>query len=336
MRWKQGRMFRPAFPYHGGISMRESNTSNPSNTEEAKSANIGRISDTVRRNRHYHCLEYDHFRDGEIFLIACGMERCDPGVHYGPDLRDGYHLHMVLSGTGTLYAGNQAFRPRFGQFFLLKDQEVAEYVADASDPWEYCWVTYNGTEAKRLSDQIGFAGNVYCLESKMEPKLFYELVLRMYEKPEMSDAGDLYRRGILLEFLALAMESVNGKTYRRPCQADSAAKLYVDRAVQFIHYNYATIRVGDIVKYIGFTRSYFTSLFKRYTGQSPQEYLMQYRLKIACQQLRETALPVQEIAAHIGYENQMTFSKMFKSAFGMSPTEYRRRGGEIQAGGILL
>ncbi|MBQ9492740.1 MAG: AraC family transcriptional regulator [Oscillibacter sp.] len=290
--------------------------------------------DTAERNRHYHCLEYDYDRSGDIFLIACGAERCDPGVRYGPDVREGYHLHMVLSGTGTLYAGNRTFRPRFGQLFLLKNQEVAEYVADASDPWRYCWVTYNGREAGRLSDEIGFTDGVYCLESEAEPKLFYEMVLRMYERPEMNYISDLYRCGILLEFLSLAMESVRGnaKRIRRP---ESPAKAYVDRAIQFIHYNYATIRVGDIVNYVGFTRSYFTSLFKKWTGQSPQEYLMQYRLKIACQQLTRTALPVQEIAAQVGYDNQMTFSKMFRNAYGISPTEYRQRGGTAVQEAIL-
>ena len=53
--------------------------------------------DTAKRNRHYHCLEYDYDRREEIFLIACGAERCEPGVRYGPDVREGYHLHMVLS-----------------------------------------------------------------------------------------------------------------------------------------------------------------------------------------------------------------------------------------------
>ena len=212
------------------------------------------------------------------------------------------------------------------QFFLLKDHETVEYAADVSDPWEYCWVTYNGTEARRLSEKIGFTDGVYCLQSEAEPKLFYEMVLRMYERPEMNDTSDLYRCGILLEFLALAMESAGGKA-RRVRRPDSPAKVYVDRAIQFIHYNYATIRVNDVADYLGLTRSYFTNLFKKWAGQSPQEYLMQYRLKIACRQLAETALPVQEIAAHVGYENQMTFSKMFRKAYGISPTEYRQRGG---------
>ncbi|MBQ9617243.1 MAG: AraC family transcriptional regulator [Oscillibacter sp.] len=286
--------------------------------------------DTAKRNRHYHCLEYDRDRDGELFLISCGTERCDSGVRYGPDLRYGYHLHMVLSGKGVLRAGGRVFSPRFGQFFLLKDRETAEYVADADDPWAYCWVTYNGTEAKRLSEEIGFTEGVYCLESDAEPKAFYEMVLRMYEKPEMNYTADLYRRGVLLEFLSLAMESANGKTSKHLHRPDSPAKVYVDRAVQFIQYNYATIRVSDIVDYIGFTRSYFTNMFRKWTGQSPQEYLMQYRLKMACRQLTETTLPVQTIAAQVGYENQMTFSKVFKSAYGISPTEYRQRGGRNQ------
>ena len=286
---------------------------------------MGNSRDTVKRNKHYHCLEYDHQQPGDLYLIACGMERCDPGVRYGPDVRDGFHLHMVLSGRGTLRAGGREFHPRFGQFFVLKDGETAEYTADAADPWEYCWVTCGGPEARRLTEEIGFTKGVYCLDAETEPRAFYELVARMYGCPGMDAVSALRRRGILLECLALAMEAVQSRAARRPKRPEYPSKVYVERAVQFIRYNYATIQVQDIVKYIGFTRSYFTTLFKRETGQSPREYLLQYRLKRARDLLADTDLPVQEIAAQVGYENQMTFSRMFHNACGTSPTEYRKQ-----------
>ncbi len=283
--------------------------------------------DTARRNRHYRCLEYDHDQTGDICLIACGIDQCDPGVVYGPDLRDSYHLHVVLSGTGTLYAGGKTVRPHFGQMFLIKHNEVARYVADEEDPWSYCWVTYNGTEAKRLSEEIGFTEGVYCLNSSVEAKDFYELILRMHEKPEMNYINDLRRRGILLEFLALALEATETRKRKRERQNEYAPEVYVQRAVSFIHHNYASIRVSDIVEYIGFTRSYFTTIFKKQTGVSPQEYLMQHRLSQSRRLLLASDKPVQEIAAQIGYENPLNFSRAFKNAFGISPTEYRRKGG---------
>ena len=56
-----------------------------------------KAKDTVKRNVHYRCLEYDHDQEGDICLVACGMERCDPGINFGPEVRDCYHLHVVLS-----------------------------------------------------------------------------------------------------------------------------------------------------------------------------------------------------------------------------------------------
>ncbi|MBR2654242.1 MAG: AraC family ligand binding domain-containing protein, partial [Lachnospiraceae bacterium] len=82
-----------------------------------------KAKDTVKRNVHYRCLEYDHDQEGDICLVACGMERCDPGINFGPEVRDCYHLHVVLSGTGVLLAGGKEFHPHFGQMFLLKDNE---------------------------------------------------------------------------------------------------------------------------------------------------------------------------------------------------------------------
>jgi AraC family transcriptional regulator of arabinose operon len=285
--------------------------------------------DTAERNKYYHCLEYDHDQSSDLYLVACGMEQCDPGVNYGPDLRDCYHLHVILSGTGTLCVGGQTLHPHFGQLFLLKDQEVAQYTADPHDPWSYCWVTYNGTAAKQLSEDIGFTEGVYCLDSAIEAKDFFELIVRMHEKPEMNYINDLRRRGILMEFLALALEATETRTRKLERRYEYAPEVYVQRAIDFIHYNYATIRVSDIVAYIGFTRSYFTTIFKKRTGVSPQEYLMQYRLKQSCQLLLTSELPIGEIAAQTGYDNPLNFSRSFKNAYGISPSEYRQKGGNV-------
>ena len=283
--------------------------------------------DTVKRNKHYHNLEYPHEQEGDIYLIACGMERCDPGVTYGPEVRDGYHIHAVLSGTGTLCVNGREYHPHFGQLFILKHNEEVKYTADLKDPWEYCWVTYNGSKAKNLTEDIGFTDGVYCLDSTVDVHEFYQLIVRMHERPEMNYINDLRRRGMLLEFLATALEATETKEGRTNRIYEYEPKVYVDQAVDFIHYNYATITVADIIRYVGFSRSYFTTLFKKQIGSSPQEYLLQYRIKIAQELLLTTDQPIQSIAQKVGYENQMTFSRTFKNIVGVSPLKYRETGG---------
>lgn len=283
--------------------------------------------DTAKRNKHYRCLEYDHDQKGDICLIACGKERCDPGVDFGPEVRDCYHLHVILSGSGTLYAGGKVFHPHFGQMFLLKDGEEVRYTADLENPWRYCWVTYNGTEALKISEEIGFTEGVYVLDTTADPRDFFEFVNRMHEKPEMNHINDLRRRGILLEFLAHAMESSEVRLQRRTVKKEYSTEVYIQRAISFMDMNYATITVSDVVAYIGFTRCYFTTLFRRHTGVSLQEYLIQCRFRNSCRLLLETDMPIQQIAEQVGYDDTAAFSKAFKKTYRVSPSEYRAAGG---------
>lgn len=291
------------------------------------------FKDTVKRNKYYHNLEYDHHQEGDICLVACGMERVDPSVTYGPDLRECYHLHAVLSGKGTLKVNGKVFSPHFGQLFILKDNEVVEYTSDAVDPWEYCWVTFNGTRAEQLVQEIGFTDGVYCLDSSIETKEFYKLILRMHEKPEMNYTNDLRRRGILLEFIALALDAT-AEVINRPVHKNTEdISLYIDKAIEFIHYNYETITVTDVFEFVGFSRSYFSNIFRKQVGISLQQYLIQYRMKVACKQLLESNLSINEISARVGYENQLTFSKAFHKMMNCSPSEYRKKATELADSG---
>jgi AraC family transcriptional regulator of arabinose operon len=282
------------------------------------------VQDTVKRNRHYRCIEYDHEQEGDICLVGCGMDRVDAGVSYGPEKRDCYHLHVILSGAGTLYAGGNEYHPHFGQMFLLKHDEVVQYVADSETPWEYCWVTYNGTDAKHLSEEIGFTDGVYCLDSAVDAHEFFALVNRMHENLEMNYINDLRRRGILFEFLALAMEAtgIRKKKYER--KNEYSMEVYVKQAQEFIHQNYRTIHVSDVVEYVGFSRSYFSEWFHKIVGVSPQEYLVQYRLKEGCRLLTTTDMKIQDIAEKIGYADGLDFSRSFSKVYGMSPKQYRK------------
>jgi AraC-like DNA-binding protein len=59
---------------------------------------------------------------------------------------------------------------------------------------------------------------------------------------------------------------------------------------------------------------------------------MERKLSYACKLLLETDAQIQDIARRIGYDNLLTFSKIFKGRYGVSPKNYRlqNRSGKEQ------
>lgn len=277
--------------------------------------------------KRYRCLEYRQKQTEDLYLTLCGVEKCAPGTSFHAHTRSGYHLHVILSGKGTLTIRGKVQTLHFGQMFMTKPGEECWYGPDDDDPWTYCWMTFDGNNARSYAENCGFKDGINWQDCYVEHQEFYLLVQRILERPELNLANDLLRLGILLEYLSLAVESNYKSAEVVRHHHEYAPDVYVNHALDFIRYNYATIKVNDVAKYIGINRSYLTNIFKKKMGVSPQEYLLQFRLNRGCQLLLETRLSIQEIAQKIGYENPLTFSKMFKSVYGVSPRNYRMRGG---------
>lgn len=280
----------------------------------------------------YRCLDYYDRQTESIYLCSCGLEKCTPDkvVHYLPG-RPYYHLHVILSGKGSLTVAGQTQNLHFGQMFLTRPDEECTYRPDPEDPWTYCWMSFDGAKAAYYVESAGFKSGVYWQDCYVDHQEFNTLVQKVLSRPELTLANDLLRLGALLAYLSLAIESNYKSQQVVRHRHEYAPDVYVNHALDYIRKHYDSIKVTDVARYIGINRSYLTNIFKKKMGVSPQEYLLQYRLDKGCKLLLETRLSIQEVAQRIGYDNPLTFSKMFKSVYGVSPRKFRLQGGESAA-----
>lgn len=72
----------------------------------------------------------------------------------------------------------------------------------------------------------------------------------------------------------------------------------------------------------------FSRKFRKAYGVSPKEYLTSLRMNKAKEMLRTTNFEIKEIAASVGYRDQLYFSRLFSKKEGLSPSEYRMSGAQ--------
>jgi AraC-like DNA-binding protein len=93
-----------------------------------------------------------------------------------------------------------------------------------------------------------------------------------------------------------------------------------------------------LAKRAGMSRSKFAARFKATTGTSPIDYLIRWRMLLACERLILGIDSVAAISASLGYESESAFSTAFKRVIGCAPRSYGRRAcaRTRQEGTVLL
>ncbi|MGD6873328.1 helix-turn-helix domain-containing protein [Sutcliffiella horikoshii] len=85
------------------------------------------------------------------------------------------------------------------------------------------------------------------------------------------------------------------------------------------------ITLDMLAESAGMTPSYFSKKFKEQLGVSPIQYLLEIRMKVARDLLKEQEQNVKQISQKIGFQDEFYFSRKFKSYYGVSPRLYRKK-----------
>ena len=263
----------------------------------------------------------------DLGMYQYGYEQCEPGHSFGPATRNHYLFHYIISGTGTLMADNakgetQTYSIKSGQGFLIFPGQITTYIADQNLPWEYVWIEFDGLRVKEAIDLTELSVNtpVYHSHSKdLREQLMNEMLYIVHHAKESPFhlIGHLY---LFLDYLTQSAKST------KLVQSNKMSDYYIKEAINYIEQNFQNnITIEDIAAVCGINRSYFGKIFRNSIGRSPQEFLMNYRMVKATELLKLTSLSIAEIGSAVGYENQLHFSRAFKTIYGVSPREWRNQ-----------
>lgn len=179
---------------------------------------------------------------------------------------------------------------------------------------------------------------------------FQERTLQQYHVDIMELISALYRFAANQEIAAKAFPENMKTLYARLLDMDSDAlrkwltdtsllfhgelldarnqstRSFVTKAKEYVHNHYTDeeLSLDGVCRELGVSNSYFSTIFKKKTGNSFIGYLTDYRMNQASRLLIETNDKSYIIARKVGYLDPNYFSYVFKRRFGVSPSRYRK------------
>lgn len=105
----------------------------------------------------------------------------------------------------------------------------------------------------------------------------------------------------------------------------------LDRLFEYVEYHFSEdISLEQAADVAGYSKFYFTRIFKECTGQTFMEYLRSIRISEAEKLLLDNQIPIGTIAFQSGFSSLTTFNRIFRQMKGCAPSEYRNYYAHMQ------
>jgi len=144
---------------------------------------------------------------------------------------------------------------------------------------------------------------------------------RLYK--EYDTAGDTQ----FLRIQILILQLFEYMICHRNCaalQKDDGGKQNIQKSVEYIRKHFGEeISLSLLAKVAGYSIYHYTRVFKHCTGMSPIHFLNNYRLNCAKHMILTENIPLSQIADTCGFHQYAYFFRLFKAAYGCSPTQFR-------------
>lgn len=248
-----------------------------------------------------------------------------------------YEIYYLVSGTRKFFIENEIYNISKGTLVLI-NKNVMHQTSYSSDMLnERTYILFDDKHIAHLIEKYGREEIDECFEQKIFP---IPIQRREYVEGVIAQLYNEYKNRD--EFSEKLMECYLNELmiflirYKRHISNDDISVLNgaislsgsdesIQTAAKYITDNYSKNLTLPMVAYkVNMSSTYFSKKFKEVTGFGFKEYLLNVRIKKACELLLETRLSITEIAYKVGFNDSNYFGDVFKKSRGISPLKYRK------------
>lgn len=226
-------------------------------------------------------------------------------------------LYYITEGQCSITINGCTFTANPGQVFLLPKGSTQSYhLTPPENRLVKYWIHFSAT--CHDMDLFELISVPPFITIGYDPKMIglFQTIIDLEKRQDLS--GLLEQKAAILKLIVYYIEKTN---------AHITFENYDERITTLIEYiekNLASeMSVASLAEMLHLHPNYFIRFFKTQTGQAPMNFIAEHRINRARELLRTSDIPVGEIAAMVGIDDYSYFSRQFKRATSLSPTEYR-------------
>lgn len=280
---------------------------------------FGHVTQPTRLNRHHDGVPvYGYRTDPETPPVS--VARHDELVERRPHIHDFPSLWYVPA-AGEVYVAApgkvldpQRFAPTEGVAVFFDPAALGE---DARSPWP-TWQSH----PLLFPFLHGRSGGVLRLEVPGARRSLWDDAIAAIES-ELATRQQGYRQAALahLTLLLIELARLAGDVVEDLRRSGEPLLAEVFAVIEQRHSGALSLR--DVAGEVGMTPGHLTTVVRRRTGRTVQEWIIDRRMAEARDLLAETDLPVGEVAGRVGIPDAGYFSRLFSRTHGASPRQWR-------------
>ncbi|MBQ7840057.1 MAG: helix-turn-helix transcriptional regulator [Lachnospiraceae bacterium] len=250
-----------------------------------------------------------------FYPLQCGHFIYEPGYFLHRESYDSFLLMYIQNGELTMEFDDAVSCARQGHFVLLDCYKSHSYYSDSG--CECLWCHFDGPLARSWFENIlSHSGSIFSLQ---EP---YGTINKLQSVFDIFCSGHPVREPLMSKLLTDILTAFMLQTPQ-----NEKSHNYVSMAEETITYINEHFReditVEMLADRVGLSQYHFIRTFKKETGYTPHEYIVNTRIATAKYLLKNTRLSVKNICFDSGFSCESVFCSAFKRHQAMTPAQYR-------------
>ncbi|KRM12279.1 helix-turn-helix domain-containing protein [Paucilactobacillus suebicus] len=230
---------------------------------------------------------------------------------------------FCTNGSGTVEVNGHKYAMHQNSLIILPPGIKHVYYASQGDPWDIYWVHFRGKIATDFMCVL--RESAFYIDELPEANA-KDLMGKFWTMIQTFIPGFSYARVIYVSQMvgaALASLSVIDSSDE---EDNTTGSSYVDSAINYIYKHISEpIKLPELADQLDISTSYLSRSFHATVGTSVNQFITTTKMARASHYLQYTNVPIQQIAARLGYTDSYYFSRVFKKNFHVAPRNFRNQ-----------